>query len=101
GLQSGRGGVIGGFRALDPDEVGLGQYDGYLDVKGIKPGSTMDTFVAARMWVDNDRWRGVPFLMRTGKRMAGATQRVSVIMREPTDSPLEVPKDGGVLTFSL
>jgi glucose-6-phosphate 1-dehydrogenase len=53
------------------------------------------------MWVDNDRWRGVPFLMRTGKRMAGATQRVSVILRDPTDAPLEVPKDGGVLTFSL
>ena len=53
------------------------------------------------MWVDNDRWRGVPFLMRTGKRMAGATQRVSVILREPTDAPFEVPRDGGVLTLSL
>ena len=39
------------------------------------------------MWVDNDRWRGVPFLMRTGKRMAGATQRVSIILREPTGMP--------------
>ena len=53
------------------------------------------------MWVDNDRWRGVPFLMRTGKRMAGSTQRVSIILREPTDAPFDVPKDGGVLTFSL
>jgi glucose-6-phosphate 1-dehydrogenase len=100
-LQSAREEVIGCFRPLDPAEVVLGQYEGYLDVKGIKPGSTTDTFVAARMWVDNDRWRGVPFLMRTGKRMAGATQRVSVILRDPTDAPLDVPKDGGVLTFSL
>jgi len=100
-LQSAREEVIGCFRPLDPKEVVLGQYDGYLDVAGIKPGSTTDTFVAARMWIDNDRWRGVPFLMRTGKRMAGATQRVSVVLREPTNPPFEVPKDGGVLTFSL
>ena len=70
-LQSAREEVIGCFRPLDPAEVVLGQYDGYRDVKGIAPDSTTDTFVAARMWVDNDRWRGVPFLMRTGKRMAG------------------------------
>jgi glucose-6-phosphate 1-dehydrogenase len=100
-LQSAREEVIGCFRPLDPAEVVLGQYDGYLDVKGVKPGSTTDTFVAARMWVDNDRWRGVPFLMRTGKRMAGATQRVSVILREPTNAPFNIPKDAGVLTFSL
>ena len=91
-LQSAREEVIGCFRPLDPAEVVLGQYDGYLDVDGIKPGSTTDTFVAARMWVDNDRWRGVPFLMRTGKRMAGATQRVSVILREPTNRAVRCPE---------
>ena len=100
-LQSAREEVIGCFRPLDPAEVVLGQYDGYRDVPGIAPDSTTDTFVAARMWVDNDRWRGVPFLMRTGKRMAGSTQRVSIVLREPTDAPFDVPLDGGVLTLSL
>jgi glucose-6-phosphate 1-dehydrogenase len=100
-LQSAREEVIGCFRPLDPAEVVLGQYDGYRDVKGIKPDSTMDTFVAARMWVDNDRWRGVPFLLRTGKRMAGSTQRVSIILREPAGAPFPVPDDGGVLTLTL
>jgi glucose-6-phosphate 1-dehydrogenase len=100
-LQSAREEVIGCFRPLDPSEVVLGQYDGYRDVKGIAPDSTMDTFVAARMWVDNDRWRGVPFLLRTGKRMAGSTQRVSIILRDPPRAPFEVPKDGGVLTLTL
>ena len=100
-LQSAREGVIAQFRPLDPAEVVLGQYDGYLDVKGIKPGSTTDTFVAARMWVDNDRWQGVPFLMRTGKRMAGATQRVSILLKDPKNPPFDVPRDGGVLTLSL
>jgi glucose-6-phosphate 1-dehydrogenase len=100
-LQSAREEVIGCFRPLDPAEVVLGQYDGYRAVKGIAPDSTTDTFVAARMWVDNDRWRGVPFLMRTGKRMAASTQRVSVLLKSPARAPFPVPADGGVLSFSL
>ncbi|WP_420121969.1 glucose-6-phosphate dehydrogenase [Nakamurella sp.] len=100
-LQSAREEVIGCFRPLDPAEVVLGQYEGYRDVPGIAPDSTTDTFVAARMWVDNDRWRGVPFLLRTGKRMAESTQRVSVVLKPPADAPFAVPADGGVLSFSL
>lgn len=100
-LQSAREEVIGCFRPLDPAEVVLGQYEGYRDVPGIAPDSTTDTFVAARMWVDNDRWRGVPFLLRTGKRMAESTQRVSVVLKSPADAPFAVPADGGVLSFSL
>ncbi len=100
-LQSAREEVIACFRPLDAAEVVLGQYDGYRDVPGIAEDSTTDTFVAARMWVDNDRWRGVPFLMRTGKRMSGSTQRVSIVLREPAGAPFDVPVDGGVLTLSL
>ena len=100
-LQSAREEVIGCFRPLDPAEVVLGQYEGYRDVPGIAADSTTDTFVAARMWVDNDRWRGVPFLLRTGKRMAESTQRVSVVLKPPADAPFAVPADGGVLSFSL
>jgi len=100
-LQSAREEVIGCFRPLDPTEVVLGQYEGYRDVRGIAPDSTTDTFVAARMWVDNDRWRGVPFLMRTGKRMACSTQRVGVVLKPPSEAPFDVPADGGVLSFSL
>jgi glucose-6-phosphate 1-dehydrogenase len=58
GLQAAREKVIRSFRPLDPAEVVLGQFDGYRDVPGIAAGSTRDTFVAARMWIDNARWRG-------------------------------------------
>ena len=67
-LQAAREEVIGCFRPLDPAEVVLGQFDGYRDVPGIDPHSNQDTFVAARLWIDTDRWRGVPFYLRTGKR---------------------------------
>ncbi|TKV58442.1 glucose-6-phosphate dehydrogenase (NADP(+)) [Nakamurella flava] len=102
-LQAAREEVIGCFRPLDPAEVVLGQYDGYTDVEGIEKDSTTDTFVAARLWVDNDRWRGVPFLLRTGKRMAESTQRVSLILKDPSDGPLAdaTPTMGDVLNFTL
>jgi glucose-6-phosphate 1-dehydrogenase len=101
-LQASREEVISRFRPLDPAEVVLGQFDGYRDVPGIDPQSNRDTFVAARLWIDSDRWRGVPFYLRTGKRMAAAAQWVSLILREP-QGPLsgQLPRDANVLCFSL
>ena len=63
--------------------------------QGDRPDSSTDTFVAARMWVDNDRWRGVPFLMRTGKRMAASTQRVSVLLKPPAAPRSPCPRTVG------
>ena len=101
-LQSAREEVISCFQPLDPSEVVLGQFDGYRDVPGIAAGSTQDTYVAARLWIDNDRWRGVPFYLRTGKRLAATEQQVSLILREPS-GPLagQLPDDTNVLSFSL
>jgi glucose-6-phosphate 1-dehydrogenase len=87
-LVEARESVIACFRPLDPDEVVLGQYDGYRDVEGVAEGSDTDTFIAARLWVDTDRWRGVPFLLRTGKRLAVSEQRVTLVLKPPTDCPL-------------
>jgi glucose-6-phosphate 1-dehydrogenase len=100
-LQAAREKVIAAFRPLDPDEVVLGQFEGFKDVPGIRKRSSTDTFVAARLWIDNPRWRGVPFLLRTGKRMAQSHQRVSLIMREPTRTLSGVPKASNVLAFEL
>src|SRR6202035_471176 len=101
-LQAARETLIGSFRPLDPAEVVLGQFDGYRDVPGIDPHSSQDTFVAARLWIDNPRWRGGPFLLRTGKRMAASEQRVSLVLREPP-GPLsgQLPAGANVLSFSL
>ena len=101
-LQAARAEVIRCFRPLDPAEVVLGQFDGYRDIPGIDPHSQRDTFVAARLWIDSDRWRGVPFYLRTGKRLAASAQRVSLILRDPA-GPLsgQLPSDANVLSFSL
>jgi glucose-6-phosphate 1-dehydrogenase len=101
-LQAAREEVIGHFRPLDPAEVVLGQFDGYRDISGIDPQSKQNTFVAARLWIDSDRWQGVPFCLRTGKQLATSGQRVSLILREPA-GPLSgrLPRGGNVLCFSL
>ncbi len=100
-LQAAREGVIAAFRPLAAEDVVLGQFDGYADYDGVAEGSQTDTFVAARLWVDTDRWHGVPFLLRTGKRLAVSKQRVSLVLRTP-DGPLtHVPPQGNVIALSL
>jgi glucose-6-phosphate 1-dehydrogenase len=97
------------FRSLEPfrkDDVAFGQYEGYLDEPGVAPSSHVETFVAARVSVDNWRWAGVPFYLRTGKRMAESARVVSIAFREPPKSMF--PDGAGVggagpdhLTFDL
>lgn len=85
-LATAREHVISRFRPLDPaKDVVLGQFEGYRDIEGVADDSTTDTFVAARLWVDNERWQGVPFLLRTGKRMAASAQRVTLVLRTPDE----------------
>jgi glucose-6-phosphate 1-dehydrogenase len=100
-LQQARESVISAFRPLDPADVVLGQFDGYRETEGIAADSTTDTYAAARLWIDTDRWHGVPFLLRTGKRLADSAQRVSLVLR-PVEGPFsDVPAQGNVVTFSL
>jgi glucose-6-phosphate 1-dehydrogenase len=51
--------------------------------------------------VDNDRWRGVPFLLRTGKQLAQSRQQVSLVFRDPDAAVHELPALGNVLSFDL
>ncbi|MDQ3537837.1 MAG: glucose-6-phosphate dehydrogenase [Actinomycetota bacterium] len=71
-----------------------GQFDGYRQVNGVAADSEAETFVAARAYVDNWRWAGVPFYLRTGKRMADSRQSVTLAFREPPSRLFpELPRD--------
>ncbi|MBE3569576.1 MAG: glucose-6-phosphate dehydrogenase [Bacillales bacterium] len=59
-----------------PGEIHGEPVVGYTEEPGIDASSTNDTFVAARLWIDNDVWRGVPFYIRTGKRMKEKSTRI-------------------------
>jgi glucose-6-phosphate 1-dehydrogenase len=74
------------FRAIppaDPQHYVRGQYDGYLSVPGVSPGSQTETFAALRLQIDNWRWSGVPFFIRAGKELPERVTEVRIIFRPP------------------
>jgi glucose-6-phosphate 1-dehydrogenase len=100
-IAEAREAVIGCFRPLTRDDAVLGQYQGYRDLKGVADDSRTETFAAVRLWIDNDRWHGVPFLLRTGKCLAESRQRVSIVFKEPPTGFGSPPPAGNVITFEL
>ena len=100
-LAEARERVIGCFRPLGEADVVVGQYEGYRDIAGVADDSRTETFVAAQMWVDNDRWKGVPFLVRTGKCLAASHQRISVVFKDPVPGLAGQPTGASVLGFEL
>ena len=61
----------------------LGQYQGYLDETGVAPDSRTATFAALRLYIDNWRWQGVPFYLRTGKSMQEKVTQIAIQFRQP------------------
>ena len=79
--------VLQAIRRWGPEEteqnVSLGQYRGYLDENGVGPDSATPTFAALRLYLDNWRWQGVPFYLRTGKAMADKVTEIAIQFRRP------------------
>ncbi len=91
---------------IGPEDVVRGQYMGYRDEPGVDPESETETFIALRCFVDNWRWAGVPFYLRTGKNMAQGQRIISISFKEPPKSMF--PAGSGIgqsgpdhLTFDL
>jgi glucose-6-phosphate 1-dehydrogenase len=68
---------------LDPGQVVRGQFHGYRDEPGVDPRSQTETFLAARVEVDNWRWSGVPFYLRSGKALQQKRQVITLAFKEP------------------
>jgi glucose-6-phosphate 1-dehydrogenase len=83
--------VFEALRPLDPERAVRGQYEGYLEEHGVDPGSDTETFVAIEAWIDNDRWQGVPFYLRTGKALAQGRRVFTIALREPATELFPVP----------
>jgi glucose-6-phosphate 1-dehydrogenase len=98
--------VFRSLRPVDPTQVVRGQYEGYRWSEGVSPESGTETFVALRCEIDNWRWAGVPFYLRTGKQMAEGARIVSIAFREPPKSMFPAGSGVGMqgpdhLTFDL
>jgi glucose-6-phosphate 1-dehydrogenase len=97
------------FRSLlpiDPADVVRGQFSGYLSEDGVARDSDTETFIALRCGIDNWRWAGVPFYLRTGKRMAEGQRIISIAFKEAPRTMFPVNSGVGAsgpdhLTFDL
>ena len=97
------------FRSLMPvlpEHVVRGQFTGYRDLDGVARDSDTETFIALRCHLDNWRWAGVPFYLRTGKKLAEGQRIISIAFKEAPRSMF--PPDSGIgqagpdhLTFDL
>ncbi|MEV0850150.1 glucose-6-phosphate dehydrogenase [Streptomyces sp. NPDC049954] len=84
--------VLEAVRTVRPQDYVRGQYDGYLDVDGVRADSVTETFTALRLWAETDRWAGVPIVIRAGKTMPVTAIEIVLELRSPADDPR--PFDG-------
>ncbi|MGB6454734.1 MAG: glucose-6-phosphate dehydrogenase [Streptosporangiaceae bacterium] len=75
--------VFEALRPIDVRHVVRGQYEGYREEKGVAPDSQTETMVAVRVEIDNWRWKGVPFYLRSGKSMGAGRQVITLGFHEP------------------
>jgi glucose-6-phosphate 1-dehydrogenase len=75
--------VFESMEPLDPAAAVRGQYEGYRSTKRVAPDSETETFIALRVSVDNWRWAGVPFYLRTGKCLARDGHAITIAFKEP------------------
>lgn len=75
--------VLRAMRPLECSTVVRGQYAGYLNEPGVREGSTVETYVAARLEIESWRWAGVPFFIRAGKGLAATALEAVIELKEP------------------
>ena len=75
--------VVNALSRLTPENTVRGQYEGYRQVDGVDPNSTVETYVAVRLTADTWRWAGVPILIRAGKCMSVTATEINVTFKQP------------------
>ncbi|WP_327084918.1 glucose-6-phosphate dehydrogenase [Nonomuraea sp. NBC_01738] len=93
--------VLRAVKDIRPADVVRGQYEGYLDTPGVRPESTTETFVAMRAHIDNWRWAGVPFLIRSGKGLPTTDLEVVAELRRPPVSLFDGPMAPNLVRFRI
>ncbi|MBP6813755.1 MAG: glucose-6-phosphate dehydrogenase [Burkholderiaceae bacterium] len=81
--RSAKANVFDAIRPLSAQDMVRGQYDGYRDERGVAPDSDVETYCAVRLFIDSWRWAGVPWYLRSGKRLANTAAEVLVQLKPP------------------
>jgi glucose-6-phosphate 1-dehydrogenase len=82
-LKDAKAALFKSIHDASPAHYVRGQYDGYLDIDGVAADSTTETYAALRLDIDNWRWAGVPWFIRTGKKLPVTQTELRVVFRDP------------------
>jgi glucose-6-phosphate 1-dehydrogenase len=82
-LRDRKASLLKSVRPLDANHIVRGQYQGYQSVPGVRPGSTVETYAAAKLYIDSWRWEGVPIFIRTGKCLPVSVAEAVVEFKRP------------------
>ena len=98
--------VFRSMKPIEPHDVVRGQYGGYRGKEEVAEYSDTETFIALKIEIDNWRWAGVPFFLRTGKKLAEGARVISIAFKEPPLSMFPAGSNAGMqgpdhLTFDL
>ena len=88
-VRSRKSDVFSALRTVAPDEAVRGQYEGYRGEKDVAPDSPVETYVAMQLAIDNWRWAGVPFYLRTGKHLARRVTEIAIRFKPAPFAPFE------------
>jgi glucose-6-phosphate 1-dehydrogenase len=93
--------VLRGIKALTPSDVVRGQFNGYRKENGVKPDSTVETYVALCLQIGSERWKGVPIFIRAGKSLPVTVTEVTAVLRQPPPVFSGVPPTPNYLRFRV
>lgn len=85
--------VLRSTRPVELSNLVYAQYEGYTAAPGINPDSTTPTFAALKLYLDNWRWQGVPFYLRSGKSLASKVSEIAIEFKHPPHRMFNLPED--------
>ena len=86
--------VLQAARAVKLEDTVRGQYEGYRCAEGVASDSTTPTFAALKLFIDNWRWKDIPFYLRSGKALRQKTTQVNILFKRPPNSIFELTDRG-------
>jgi glucose-6-phosphate 1-dehydrogenase len=84
--------VLSAIRPIDQSDVVLAQYDGYREAEGVANESRTPTYAVMRLFIDNWRWKGVPFYLRSGKALPKKTSEITITFQTPPHVMFNMPE---------
>jgi glucose-6-phosphate 1-dehydrogenase len=91
--------VLRAIQSPEPKHAVRAQYEGYTSLPGVAPGSTTPTYAAMMLHIDNWRWQGVPFFLRSGKALSSKSTEVVIQFREPPHLLMGTNGDAGAASI--